>query len=341
MMPSVLLAEVAPGTFGGLDTMTGDMIAQGRIYEAASLKIGLALFATLAVAGAAMYFWRYQNEHQTLHGVEAGAFAAIKNISIPFAIMIAVGAFVPTITSVAESLSGNITGVPLSGPSGIMALGINLAAKVISQPIAMVQASLPPPVDLGPVGAMTGINATANGIALAQHGGSLAVGVVGTLLAALIAIFVIIPSFAIIALEYIVAIANIAIVLSINVYQAAWSAAPGTAPMAERYYGKVNSAVSRLIAILAVAGFIEGTIKLWASYTSITDLSQMVFALLKVAGGSIICAGLAVKLPALAAEAADSSPSVTGADLVGAAKQANANVKTAGSNLAKLVPGRG
>ncbi len=341
MMLALFLAQAAPGAFGGLDTLTDDMIAQGRIYEAASLKIGLALFATLAVAGAIMYFWRYQNEHQTLHGVEAGAFAAIKNVSVPFVIMIAVGAFVPTVTSVAESMSRNITGVPLSGPSGIMALGINLAAKVIAQPIAMVQASIPPAVDLGPLGAMTGITATTNGIALAQHGGSLAVGIVGTLLAALIAIFVIIPSFAIIALEYIVAIANIAIVLSINVYQAAWSAAPGTAPMAERYYGKVNSALSRLIAILAIAAFIEGTIKLWASYTSITDLSQMVFALLKVAGGSIICAGLAVKVPALAAEAADSAPGVTGADVVGAAKGAAANVKSAVSNVAKLVPGRG
>jgi hypothetical protein len=334
------LAQLAPGSFGGLDTMTNDMIAQGRVYEAASFKFGLALFATLAVAGAITYFWRYHHEHNTFHGIESGAFTALKNLSIPFVVMVAVGAFVPTVASVAVTMSNNITGVALSGPSEIMVLGINLAAKVIQQPLAMVQASLPPSVDLGQFGALTGLTATANGIALAQHAGSLGVGLAGTLVAALIAVFVIIPSFAIITLEYIVAVANISIVLSINAYQAAWSATPGTAPMAEKYYGKVNAAFARFITILTTAAFIMATIKLWASYTSITDLSQMVFALLKVAAGSIVCAGLAVKLPALAAEAADSAPAVTGADVAGAAKGAVANVKGTIGRVSSLVGGR-
>jgi hypothetical protein len=322
-----LLAQAAGGNF--LNGMVDDMTVAGQRYEAASYGIGLGLFAVLSLAGAAMYFWRYENEHHSLHGIEAGLFAMLKGIGIPFAIMIAVGQFLPTLTASAMALSGNITGVVVRGPSAIMILGINLAGRVIHQPMAMVQTSLPPPANAGGLGAIIGLNIAPNALALAQHAGPLVVGAIGTVLAALVDVFVIIPSFALITIEYITAIANIAIVLSVGTFTMGWSAAPGTAPIAEKFYGSVNAAAMRLIVIGVTVSFIGATIGLWAAYTATTDLSQMVFALLKVAGGSIVMAGIAVKLPAMAANAMGGSPAVGGSDTVGAGSKAAGGAKQA------------
>ncbi len=328
-MMAALLAIASAG--GGLDAMVNDMQTAGTGYEAASYALGLGLFAVLSLAGAAIYYWRYAEQNQgSIHGIEAGLFAMVKALAIPFVIMVAVGTFLPGLVSYATLIGANITGVTLTGPSEIFVLGIRLSAGMIKQAwapfLAVVHATPPIGGILGPVsGAVTG---------LTLDGGHMVAALFSTVVAILVSLLVVIPCFAFIAAEYILAVANAVIVLSIGAYEMGWSATPGTSPSSETYYGAVKGAVGRFVTIVVVVAFIGATVGLWGTYLSSTDLSLLLVNWLKVAGGSIVCALLAAKLPAMAENALSGRPVLTASGAVGMVKSATQGAASLGRKAA-------
>jgi hypothetical protein len=338
-------AAAAAADLQFLNQMATDMAATGAQMQARSFQIGLSLFAVLSLAGGTTYFWRYADQHGgSIHGIEAGLFGMVKGLAIPLVVMLAMGNFLPLLVPTALALAGDITGQTVTtGPTDIMVAGILLAGKIIHQPMAQVLNALPPmATGLGAI--LPGMTIVPNVANLVAHSGMLAVGSIGTILAFLLDIFVVIPAFAIMTLCYLCAIANIAIVLSAGVFQMGWSAAPGTSPMAEKFYSSINAAVMRLIVVYVTVNFITATLGVWSDRAATTDLGQLAIGWLVIAAGSIICAGLAVALPSLAASACGGVPSVSGSDAVGAGRSA-ANrvgaVANAGAKVVAKAAGRG
>ncbi|MGB8267570.1 MAG: hypothetical protein WCE44_14685 [Candidatus Velthaea sp.] len=306
---------------GVLDQMVADMSASGSRYEAASYALGLGLFAVLSLAGAALYYWRYQDANGgSLHGAEAGLFAMVKALAIPFVIMVAVGGMLPAAISYGTTLGGDITGVAITGPTSIATLGIKLALSLVKQPVAAFQTSLGAAAgNTGLLGSLPGVQASANAVAFAQNSGHMAAAAISTLIAVVIDILVVLPAFALIAFEYILAVANVVLVLSIGAYQMGWSAAPGTTPKAEGYYGAVEGALLRFIVIVVVVSFIGATVGLWGTYLASTDLSQLLVGWFKVIIGSIVCALLAATLPSLAENKFSGRPVLTASGAISGA----------------------
>lgn len=335
----ILAQAVAASDVDFLGGMVTDMQAAGARFEAASFQLGLSLFAVLSLAGCAFYFWAYWNEHHSLHGIEAGIFAMVKGVGVPLSIMMSVGLALPQLAAIAMALAGDITGVVITGPTGILLIGITQAVKLVQQPYAMVVAALPASSTAGGIGAIAGLNVVPAAMALAQNLGHLITAAIATVIAALVGLFVVVL-FAFITLEYIVAIANIAIVLSVGAFQMGWSATPGTASMASRFYGAVNAAVMRLVVIIVLASFIGATVGMWgtnivAPANGNINLLVLAVAWFKLVAGSIVFAGLAFKLPHLAAEAMGGPPSVGGGDAVGTAR----SIGGGAANAAKAVSG--
>jgi hypothetical protein len=333
----MLLAQAVPaGDVDFLGGMVTSMETAGHRFETASFQLGLSLFAVLSLAGCAMFFWAYWNEHHSLHGIENGIFAMVKGIGVPLTIMMSVGLALPQLAAIAMALSGDITGVVITGPTGILLLGVTQAVKLVQQPYSMVLAAVPPPSNVGGAAGMLGLNVVPGALALAQNSGHLLTAAIATIIAALVAIFIVLPCFAIITLEYIVAMANIAIVLSVGAFQMGWSATPGTSSMASRFYGAVNAAVMRLVVITVFASFVGATVGLWGATLAApahgnVNLLALAVAWFKLAAGSIVLAGLALKLPNLASEAMGGPPSAGGMDAVGvAAKGGQVAAKIAG-----------
>jgi hypothetical protein len=326
----ILLAQAVGGGF--LDSMTANMIATGNGYEAKSFQLGLGLFAVLSLAGGSLYFFRYQSINGTLHGCGQGLFAMAKGIAIPLTIMLGVAAALPQLLGIAEQLGGDITGVTIQGPSEVFGTGFQLCLNLVKQPIAaFLSATHGMVANTGLAGMIPGVQATANAAALAGNAGHMATALLSTVLAVLISVFVVLPCFALITLEYVVAIANIVIVIAVGAVQMGWSAAEGTSGMASQYYASIQGAIFRLIVIIVVVGFIGATVAQWGVFLATNDISKLVGDWLQVAAGAIICAGLALKLPSLAQHVFSGQPAMTHADAVGIAKSAaSAATKTVG-----------
>ncbi|MGP6157934.1 MAG: hypothetical protein ACLPYS_10610, partial [Vulcanimicrobiaceae bacterium] len=222
----ILLAQAGGGF---LDAMTQNMIATGNGFEAKSFQLGLGLFAVLSLVGASLYFYRYQSVHGTLHGLQQGLFHMAKAIAVPLTIVLGVGAALPNLIGIAEQLAGDITGVVITGPSEVFALGFQLCLNLVKQPVAaFLGSTLAAAGNTGIVGYIPGMTASANALALAGNAGHMATAALSTVLALIVALFVVLPCFALITLEYVVAIANIVIVIAVGAVQMGWAAAEGT-----------------------------------------------------------------------------------------------------------------
>ncbi len=325
----ILLAQAGGGF---LDAMTQNMIATGNGFEAKSFQLGLGLFAVLSLAGASLYFYRYQSVHGTLHGLQQGLFHMAKAIAVPLTIVLGIGAALPNLIGIAEQLGGDITGVVITGPSEVFAIGFQLCLNLVKQPAAaFLGATMAAAGNTGIAGYLPGMAASANAVALAGNAGHMLMAGVSTILALIVALVVMV-CFAIITLEYVVAIANIAIVIAVGAVQMGWAAAEGTSNMAAQYYASIQGAIFRLIVIMVVVGVIGATVGQWGVFLATTDLSKLVGDWLQVAAGSIICAGLAVRLPNIAAHVFSGQPALTGGHVVDVASSA---IKTAAAAKGK------
>jgi hypothetical protein len=326
-----LLAQAAAGG-GVLDDMLNEMTLAGTRYEASSFQLGLGLFAVLSSAGFALYFWRYSSSHGgSLHGIEEGLLEGVKAIAIPFTVMLAVGQILPNIIAFATSIGSTITGAvaPITGPTAIAVLGMNLAIGIVGAPLLAFQA-VANVGQGGPVllGAMPGVSQVVGAAALAAKSGDLLASALSTIIAIPLAVFVVI-CFAIIAAQWMLAVAEVVLVIGSGAFLMGTSAAPGTAPFSERYYGAVVGAVMRFVTIVIVVGFISATTHLWGQYLADTNIAHLLPNWFKIILGSTVCTILAWQLPVMAQGAFGGQPILTGGAAMGVARSAASTVRGA------------
>ena len=323
-----MLAQVAPvlapayaGDIANLNALTQDIVNAGSRYGTSSAQLAVLLFLAFAAVGGAIYFNEYVSVNKTSHGFETGLFGTFQKLALPFVILLAVSGLMSQggLMTLALWFNGRITGVVMTGPASILAMGLALGIRIVQQPLQVVLANIPPPdqLPLAPGILKNSIQA----ISLAQHSGILIVAGIATAIAFLVACFVWV-TFAWITLEFIVATARISCVAPIRAFEMAWTAMPGTKHWGYDYYGYLRSAILQYIIICAVAIFIATTSGHWATFTvppvgqPINLLSYLV-SWAKEICGTVVCGGLAYRLPKLMTEGSGSPPATGARDLGG------------------------
>jgi len=275
---------------GILDGLQASVTGTTAAWMNNSLAIGQTLFGIMMAITIVTALCRYAAINGTLEGVGHSFMSLLLNIIPVFVVMTAMTAFLPNIVATANQLAGQITGVPITGPSEIFGLGIAMCKTIL------VTASAP--------FTTTGLQTLLSGPA------AWAVGCV-TLAVGLITCFVIIAAFTIIAAEYLLCFLQAYIRLSIEAFNLGWAASPGTKHMAEAFLGEVKHALTRVILTIGIVAFIVAMVPHMTAKAASTDMQTVMIGWLELAGGAALAAILAIKVPHLAHSGGQPSLSAT------------------------------
>jgi hypothetical protein len=343
----MFLAQVAAAPdILGVNAMTTNIQAQGAIYQTNAFRLALTLFPMFGMVGAGAYALRYQSANGgSLHGVENQLFEILKVLGISYGILVLVGGgVIPQIANIAMWICRDVTGVVITGPADIIAIAVNLCPHIVAQPAngILVAAAQAPAAQLPGINLpattlpIPGAQIMAGAEAVKQHAGQVAQLSTWTVVATAVSWFVA-GMFAFMALEYIVAIANIAIVVGWGSIQMGLASTPWGKPKSDRFYDEAYAAGARLATVAIVVSFIGATMGLWGNVVQTTDLEMLTATWTKLIIGSIICAGLAWQLPRLAAKMFGGSADGGAADGVRPARAAVNSAQSAGSAVGGAV----
>jgi len=246
-----------------------------------SLAIGQTLFGIVMTVTIVMALCRYAATNGTLEGVGHSMMSLLLNIIPVFVVMTAMTAFLPNIVAVANQLAGQITGVQITGPSEIFGLGVAMCVQILKSASA--------PLVPGAALAHTVLSGPS---AIVLGGVTLAVGVVTCI--------VVMGAFTIIAAEYLLCFLQAYIRLSIEAWNLGWSASQGTRGHSEAFLGEAKHALTRVILTVGIVAFIVAMTPQMASLATSTDFSTVVIDWLKLGGGAVLAAILAINVPHLA-----------------------------------------
>ncbi len=266
---------------GILDNLQANVQATTAPWMNNSLAIGQTLFGIVMTVTIVMALCRYAATNGTLEGVGHSMMSLLLNIIPVFVVMTAMTAFLPNIVAVANQLAGQITGVQITGPSEIFGLGVAMCVQILKSASA--------PLVPGAAMAHTVLSGPS---AIFLSGVTLAMGVVTCI--------VVIGAFTIIAAEYLLCFLQAYIRLSIEAWNLGWSASQGTRGHSEAFLGEAKHALTRVILTIGIVAFIVAMTPQMASLATSTDFSTVVVDWLKLGGGAVLAAILAIKVPHLA-----------------------------------------
>ena len=293
---------------GILDGLQAGVKSTTAAWMNNSLAIGQTLFGIMMAITIVTALCRFASINGTLEGVGHSLMSLLLNIIPVFVVMTAMTIFLPNIVDTANQLAGQITGVPITGPSEIFGLGIAMCKTIL-------------------VAATAPFTTTALETALSGPA-AWAVGCV-TLAVGLVTCFIIIAAFTIIAAEYLLCFLQAYIRLSIEAFNLGWSASPGTKHMAEAFLGEAKYALTRVILTIGIVAFIVAMVPHMTAMAASTDMQTIMISWLELAGGAALAAILAIKVPQLAHSGGQPSLS--------APKIANETFAAASSGVSRIV----
>lgn len=243
------------------------------------MQIATALFSIVMTVTFVIAIARYAALNHTLEGFGHSFMDLFIKVIPVYVILAAATTVLPNIAAFADTLGGQITGTPISGPSEIFGLGLTLCGDILKGALLSFI-----------VGGST------------SNAASFSIGVL-TGVIALIVCLIIIGSFTLIAFEYFFAFAQAYIRLSVKAINLGWLAGSGTKHMGEEFLAEAWAAVMRIVMTVAVVGFIVSFVPHMSTLAITSDPRTLFMAWLTLGGSSVFAALLAWKVPELAMHA--------------------------------------
>ncbi|GAC1311188.1 MAG: hypothetical protein NVSMB19_25590 [Vulcanimicrobiaceae bacterium] len=237
------------------------------------MNIATTLFAIVMGVTFVIAIVRYATLNHTLEGFPHAFMDLFIKVVPPFVIVAAATTVLPNIAPFANTLSGEITGTPITGPSEIVNLGTGICHTVLTTALS----------------AFTSGNLL-GAIVIAPY----------LLCTALVLCGVIMGAFTLIAFEYFFAFAQAYVRLSIKAINLGWLAGSGTKHFAEEFISEAWAAVMRIVITVAVVGLIVSFVPQMETIAASGDVKAMITSWFALAASAIFAALLAWKVPELA-----------------------------------------
>lgn len=299
---------------GILDNLAAGVKDTTAAWMNNSLALGQTLFGIMMTIAIITALCRFAAVNGTLEGVGHTIMSLLLTIIPVFVVMTAMTIFLPNIVETANQLAGQITGVTITGPSEIFGLGVTMCKSILAASSAPFTTNALQTTLSGPAAWAIGI---------------------WTLSVGLLTCAVVMGAFTIIAAEYLLCFLQAYIRLSIEAFNLGWSASPGTKHMAEAFLGEAKHALTRVILTIGVVAFIVAMVPQMTAKAASTDMQTIMIGWLELAGGAMLAAILAIKVPHLAHSGGQ--PSLSAPQIVsGTFSAAHSSV----SNVARVVSAR-